>query len=76
MIEVFLYGAIKEAVRRRISGANSILLIDYIEGEHFRDLLNRLGLEINDVGNCYINNALVTPEYLIKDGDTIELNQR
>ena len=44
--------------------------------EGFQDLLNRLGLEIEDVGTCYINNNLALPENVIRNGDTIELNQR
>jgi hypothetical protein len=76
MIEVFLYGNIKNLVRKRIPNANSILLFDYIEGEYFQDLLNRLGLKLDDVGDCYVNNTLATPESLIRDIDTIELNQR
>lgn len=76
MIEVLLYGNTKELVRNRIPKADTILLFEHIEGEHFQDLLNRLGLEIEDVGTCYINNNLALPENVIRNGDTIELNQR
>lgn len=76
MIEVLLYGNLKETVRKSIPDANTILLCDYVEGEHFRDLLNRLGLKLSDVGECYINNALAEPEKQIRDRDTVELNQR
>jgi hypothetical protein len=75
MIEVLLYGNIKNLVRSRIPNANAILLFDYVEGEHFQDLLNRLGLKLDDVGDCYINNTPATPQNLIHDSDTIELNQ-
>ena len=76
MIEVLLYGNIKKLVRSSIPNANTILLCEYIEGEHFQDLLNRLGLKLDDVGDCYINNTLAMPENVIHDCDTIELNQR
>ena len=75
MIEVLLYGNIKKLVRRSIPNANTILLFEYIEGEYFQDLLNRLGLNLDDVGDCYINNNLAAPEDVIHDSDTIELNQ-
>ena len=75
MIEVLLYGNIKEIVRENIPNANAILLCDYIEGENFQDLLQRLGLTMTDVGDCYINNNLADPSNVIHDRDTIELNQ-
>ena len=75
MIEVLLYGDIKQLVRNNIPNANAILLFEYVEGEHFHDLLNRLGLKPDDVGDCYINNTLAMLENVIRDGDTIELNQ-
>jgi len=75
MIEVLLYGDLKNVVKKNIPNADSILLCDYIEGEHFKDLLHRLGLKLTDVGNCYINNAMAKPDNEIHDRDTIELNQ-
>lgn len=76
MIEILLYGNVKEIVRDNIPNADTILLCDFIEGEHFKDLLHRLGLKLDDVGNCYINNSLAKPDNPIHDLDTIELNQR
>ncbi|MGD9380922.1 MAG: hypothetical protein PVI03_00595 [Candidatus Thorarchaeota archaeon] len=76
MIEVLLYGELKKVVKENIPNADNILLCDYFEGEHFEDLLHRLGLKLTDVGNCYINNALAKPENEIHDRDTIELNQQ
>ncbi|UCH05629.1 MAG: hypothetical protein JSW05_05545 [Candidatus Thorarchaeota archaeon] len=75
MIEVLLYGNLKEIVRDNIADANSILICDYIEGESFPELLHRLGLKMTDVGDCYINNNLAEPNKVIHDRDTIELNQ-
>ncbi len=75
MIEVLIYGNIRERVKANHPNANAILLCEYIEGEHLQDLLGRLGLKLADVGNCYVNNALANPNYMIHDRDTIELNQ-
>lgn len=75
MIEIYLYGDLKTLVRSSIPDADTILLFDYVEGEHFQELLNRLGLNQDDVGTCYINNKLAVSENVIRDGDTIELNQ-
>ncbi|MFW9805110.1 MAG: hypothetical protein ACFFFK_00085 [Candidatus Thorarchaeota archaeon] len=75
MIEIYLYGDVKTLVRGSIPDADTILLFDYVEGEHFQELLNRLGLKQDDVGKCFINNSLAVPEKVIRDCDTIELNQ-
>ena len=74
MIEVYLYGDVRKIVERNIKGAHSIMLFDYIEGEKFQDFLHRLGLESTDVGDCFINNNLVSSDDIIHDNDTIELN--
>ncbi|MFW9965686.1 MAG: hypothetical protein ACFFEA_00895 [Candidatus Thorarchaeota archaeon] len=75
MIEVLLYGNLKELVKDSVPNVNAILLCEYIEGEHLQDLLGRLGLKLADVGYCYINNARANPNNVIHDRDTIELNQ-
>ncbi|MFW9886638.1 MAG: hypothetical protein ACFFER_00545 [Candidatus Thorarchaeota archaeon] len=75
MIEVYLYGNLKETVKNSIPNANNILMCDHVDGEQFQDLLNRLGLKLSDVGDCYINNSLAKPENEIRDRDTVELNQ-
>jgi len=76
MIEVLLYGNIKEIVKGSIPNASTILMCDYIEGEHFQGLLRRLGLKLNDVGDCYINDTPADSESVLHDRDTVELNQR
>ena len=75
MIELLLYGDIRKLVRDRIPDANTILLFEHVEGEHFQSLLSRLGLKPDDVGDCYINNNPAMPDNVIHNGDTIELNQ-
>ena len=76
MIEVFLYGDLKKLVEQSNPKASAIMLCEYVEGEHFQDLLRRLGLNLEDVGDCYINNVPADPENVLHDRDTIELNQR
>lgn len=76
MIEVFLYGDVKKLVEQSNRNASAIMFCEYVEGEHLQDLLHRLGLNLEDVGSCYINNALANPDSVLHDRDTIELNQR
>ncbi|MFQ5832414.1 MAG: hypothetical protein ACE5H4_06920 [Candidatus Thorarchaeota archaeon] len=76
MIEVYLYGDLKELAKERGPNSSAIMLCEYVEGEHFQDFLHRLGLNLDDVGDCYINNALANPDNVLHDRDTVELNQR
>jgi len=74
MIEVLLYGGLKKRVMERIPDASSIMLCEYIEGEQFHDLLRRLGLNLEIVGDCYINYTPANFDSVLHDLDTIELN--
>lgn len=74
MIEVLLYGGLKKLVVERIPNTNTIMLCEYIEGEQFHDLLRRLGLNLEFVGDCYINYTPANPDSVLHDLDLIELN--
>ncbi len=76
MIEVFLYGGLKKIVEQCNPNASAIMLCEYVEGEHFEEMLRRLGLNLDVVGDCYINNAPANPDNVLHDHDIIELNQR
>ena len=75
MIEVTLYGDIKKKVMERFPDVSSIMTLEYVEGEQFQELLGRLGLDLENVGDCYINVKLAHPDTILQDHDTIELNQ-
>jgi len=74
MIEVYLYGNLKEIAEKKLGEVTAIMTFDFVEGERFQDCLNRLGLEMTDVGNCYINRILANPDDIIQDRDSLELN--
>lgn len=76
MIEVTLYGDVKKIVVENNPDAKSIMLCEYVEGENFQGFLHRLGLDLETVGDCYINNAPAEPDKVLHDRDTVELNQR
>ena len=75
MIEVLLYGDLKKKVMEHIPDANSIMLCEYVEEEKFQDFLHRLGLNLEVVGDCYINYSTANPDSIIHDRDTVEINQ-
>ncbi|MFW9848642.1 MAG: hypothetical protein ACFFF4_05845 [Candidatus Thorarchaeota archaeon] len=74
MIEVYLYGNLREIAERKLNEVSTIMTFEFVEGERFQDCLNRLGLEMTDVGDCYINRILATPDDIIQDRDSLELN--
>lgn len=74
MIEIYLYGQLKYKVEEKIPDVNRIMLHEFVEGESFQDCLHRLGLNLNDVGECYINGELARPDDVVHDLDSLELN--
>ena len=74
MIEIYLYGQLINKVEEKIPDANRIMLHEFVEGESFRECLHRLGLNLNDVGDCYINGTLAEPDDVVHDLDSLELN--
>ncbi|MDF1537537.1 MAG: hypothetical protein P1Q69_01360 [Candidatus Thorarchaeota archaeon] len=75
MIEIYLYGQLKNKVEEKIPDATRIMVHEFVDGESFQDCLHRLGLNLNDVGDCYINGKLARPDDVICDLDSLELNQ-
>jgi hypothetical protein len=73
MIRVHLYGRLKSLVDDARANENTVLELEHEEGETFADLLNRLGLEEGDVGDCFLNGSLVKPSDEIPDRARIGL---
>jgi hypothetical protein len=74
MIEVYLYGNLREKVEKKVGEVSSIMTFEYIEGESFQDCLSRIGIELRDIGKCYINSNLAKPDDILQDLDSLELN--
>ncbi|MBD3158003.1 MAG: hypothetical protein GF309_04380 [Candidatus Lokiarchaeota archaeon] len=73
MIRVHLYGRLRCLVDNARANENTILELEHEEGETFANLLNRLGLEKDDVGDCFLNGNLVKPSEEIPDDARIGL---
>ena len=58
MIDVHLYGHLRKIVPGSKANEDTILLIESEEGESFQDLVERLGFEISNIGDCFINGRL------------------
>lgn len=73
MIEIHLYGILREMVPGSRVDEDTILCLDFREGEDFRQLIGRLGLKMSDIGDCFINGTVVRQSEYMRDGDRVGL---
>ncbi len=73
MIETHLYGKFRSLVPDSCPTENTILMCDYQEGETFKMLVERLNLDVDDMGNCFINGKLANNFTTLSDGDRVAL---
>ncbi len=73
MIETHLYGTLRGMVPGSKACEDTVLTVDYIEGETFEKFSKRLGLERSDLGDCFINGTLAKPTDLVPDGARVGL---
>jgi hypothetical protein len=73
MIEVHLYGRLRSLVPDSKANEDTILMCEYKENETFDIFLTRLGLQLDDVGDCFINGTLARLTDILSDGDRVGL---
>lgn len=73
MIEIHLYGALRKLVEGSNASEDTLMLLDFEEGETFRELIERIGIETNKIGDCFVNGLLAKEGDLIRDGDRVGL---
>ena len=73
MIQIHLYGCLRELVEGSRPDENTILEKPAVEGETFSALIKRLGLEPEDLGDCFVDGTLAKPDSPIPDGARVGL---
>ncbi len=73
MIEIHLYGNLRSLVSGSFASEDTILMVECVEKESFIQLVRRLGLTPEDVGDCFLNGNLAKLDHMIEDGDRIGL---
>jgi molybdopterin converting factor small subunit len=73
MIDVHLYGKLRKLVKNSKASEDTILRIEARQNETFQQFIHRLGLEMDDLGDCFVNGTLAKPDMKVKDGDRIGL---
>ena len=73
MIEVSLYGRLRSLVPDSKASEDTILMCEFIENETFETFIRRIGLQLSDIGDCFINGNLAKPSRILSDGDRLGL---
>lgn len=73
MIEIHLYGTLRKLVEGSCASEDTAMLIESKEGETFGQLIERIGIEKDKIGDCFVNGVLAKEDDLIGDGDRIGL---
>ncbi len=73
MIEIHLYGKLRKLVEGSSASDDTLMLLDFEEEETFRELIERIGIEKNKIGDCFVNGLLAREDDLIRDGDRVGL---
>ncbi|MHA1770500.1 MAG: MoaD/ThiS family protein [Candidatus Thorarchaeota archaeon] len=73
MLELHLYGVLRQLVNGSVPTEDTIMTLPYVQGESFHGLVQRLGLSMSDLGDCFVNGTLVHENTVLSDGDRIGL---
>jgi len=73
MIEIHLYGILRDLVKGSCASEDTVLNVECNRGETFEQLVARLGLARNDLGDCFINGTLARNRDVLHDGDRVGL---
>ena len=73
MIEIHLYGCLRELVKGSRPDEDTVLHREAVPGQTFAQLISTLGLSRDDIGDCFINGTLAKPDDPVNDGDRLGL---
>lgn len=74
VINIHVYGFLKKKLDPQAKmSENTIISLDWKENETFEGLINRLNLDFEDLGDCFVNNTVVSSDVIIPDNARIAL---
>ena len=76
MITIHIYGFLKKKFDPNASLADqTFITVPHIQNESFKDLLERLKVEKEDIGDCFVNGTVVSNanETIIPDNSRVAL---
>ena len=72
-IDIHLYGKLRILVEGSRPDEDTVIHLEYIEGETFEKLIHRIGLERSEIGDCFIDGTLAKPGSIVPKGARIGL---
>lgn len=74
MIEVHLYGKLRRFSEQKSPLRESIVFVDFSEGNSIRSVVERVGIPLDELGNnIFLNGEYSGVERLVKDEDRLGL---
>jgi len=73
MFEIHLYGNLRELVSGSNASEDTVLKVEFVETETFAQLVIRLGLKPEDLGDCFINGNLAKSDDMMPDSARVGL---
>jgi len=64
---VRVFGKFRKLAADSSVTADSVVTVDYIEGEIVGNLLNRMGIEHDDIGELFVNHTVAGLDTVIED---------
>jgi len=72
MIEVHLYGKLRRFTDNQDPSRDSIILVPYQPNDSIRDIIQRIGIPLEEVGsNIFLNGEYSALERKVKDNDRL-----
>ncbi len=73
MLEIHLYGNLRHLVEGSTLSEDTILNLPFVDNETFSELVTRLGLSTDDLGDCFVNGTIAHGNTPLSDGDRVGL---
>lgn len=73
MLDIHLYGKFRQLAEKKGATDNSTLSVEYEPEESFVDLLKRIGIDPNEIGEIFVNHKVVELDHEIEDDSRIAI---
>lgn len=70
MHNIHLFGKFRQLAEKKGATDNSIINVDYVEGEIISDLLKRIGINPNEIGELFLNFTVAELDTTIPHDDS------
>ncbi|TFF92768.1 hypothetical protein EU546_07195 [Candidatus Thorarchaeota archaeon] len=72
-VEIHLYGMLRKMVEGSRPDEDTVMRVTHIPGETFEELVKRIGLTQDSLGDCFIDGTLAKPNHVVSSGARVGL---